>query len=206
MTQEKFRVVFDINVFINAAMSNPDSLLDWPVSPQRSGSTSADCLGAVNDAREFELYVSEHILTHVETILANKYGWDLEDAMDYTDLISEIAAESGGGYREKTFSSEYCKDEEDRKILSLASDVDAHIIVSEDGDLTELSPWKGKPIQTSREFSDKLASKRRTEPKLGPPSTTDKIKAEPNAPTLSERLAYLAEKAKNSPVHSGPQY
>lgn len=199
-------IVYDVNVFVNAALSDPDRLLEWPVLPSRGDVPDADCIGVINDAREFSLYVSEHILSNVEKVLHSKFGWDPEDAMDYTDLIVEIASESGGGYVDRTVSSEYCKDEEDRNILSLASDVGAVAIVSEDADLTELSPWKGRPILRSHEFADRVAAMRRTGPRIGPPSTTDRIKAEPTAPTLSERIAYLAEKSGATAAASGPDY
>jgi len=44
------------------------------------------------------------------------------------------------------------RDFEDNHILVLASAVDADIIVSDDTDLTQLSPWQGRPIIRPRDF------------------------------------------------------
>jgi len=43
-------------------------------------------------------------------------------------------------------------DFEGNHILALASAVDADIIVSDDTDLTQLSPWQGRPIIRPRDF------------------------------------------------------
>lgn len=200
-------VVYDVNVFVNAALADPTRLLEWPVLPQRGDVPDSDCIGVINDARDFSLYVSEHILGNVENVLSNKFGWDPETAMDYTDLIVELAAESGGGYvKETNKSAQYCRDDEDRHILALAADVNADMIVSEDTDPTSMSPWQGRPIIRSRQFADRVAVTRRTGPRDPGPSTTDKIKAEPDAPTLSERIAYLAQNSSPAAASAGPDY
>jgi len=43
-------------------------------------------------------------------------------------------------------------DFEDNHILALALAVDADIIISDDADLTQLSPWRGRPIIRPRDF------------------------------------------------------
>ncbi len=49
-------VVFDVNVLVLAvAVGEESPFRSWPSPPPTSGNPSADCLGVVNDAAEFEL-------------------------------------------------------------------------------------------------------------------------------------------------------
>jgi predicted nucleic acid-binding protein len=54
-----------------------------------------------------------------------------------------------------------CADHEDNRVLDLASEVGALLIVSDDTDLTSMSPWRGTPILRPREFAAKVDGMRR---------------------------------------------
>lgn len=54
-----------------------------------------------------------------------------------------------------------CPDHEDNLILDLAAEVGALLIVSEDADLTSMSPWRGVPVLRAREFVGRVDAMRR---------------------------------------------
>jgi predicted nucleic acid-binding protein len=47
-------------------------------------------------------------------------------------------------------------DFEDNLILDLAVETGAFLVVSEDSDLTAISPWRGTPILRPREFASRV--------------------------------------------------
>ena len=51
-------VVFDVNVLVLAVAVGESPFRSWPSPPPTSGNPSADCLGVVNDAAEFALWLS----------------------------------------------------------------------------------------------------------------------------------------------------
>ena len=57
-------VVFDVNVLVLAVAVGESPFRSWPSPPPMSGNPSADCLGVVNDAAEFALWLSPHILAN----------------------------------------------------------------------------------------------------------------------------------------------
>jgi predicted nucleic acid-binding protein len=54
-----------------------------------------------------------------------------------------------------------CPDHEDDRILDLAAEVGALLIVSDDTDLTAMSPWRGTPVLRPRELVGKVDGMRR---------------------------------------------
>jgi predicted nucleic acid-binding protein len=54
-----------------------------------------------------------------------------------------------------------CRDPEDNLVLDLAAEVGALLIVSEDADLTGMSPWRGVPVLRAREFAGRVDAMRR---------------------------------------------
>jgi hypothetical protein len=63
-------VVFDVNVLVLAVAVGESPFRSWPSPPPTSGNPSADCLGVVNDAAEFALWLSPHILANTGRVLA----------------------------------------------------------------------------------------------------------------------------------------
>ena len=160
------QVVFDVNVFIDAVVTGRDSFESWPSPPPTSGHFAADCVGIVNDAIEFSLWLSPHILTNIERVLElpasqDGFGWEGERVEDYLEVLVEISIASGGAVITPTQSVTDCGDYEDNRILELALACQAVIIISNDSDLLHLSPWRGIPILSPRVFAARVDASRR---------------------------------------------
>jgi predicted nucleic acid-binding protein len=154
-------VVFDVNVLVQAIASGNSPYLSWPSPPPTSGNPFADCLGIVNDAAEFALWLSPHILDNTVRVLMTVVGTPKEEADDYREILIEMAEASGGGMLTPPRAVHDCADPEDNLVLDLAAEVGALLIVSEDVDLTAMSPWRGVPILRSREFAGRVDAMRR---------------------------------------------
>ena len=150
-------VVFDVNVFVDAVMTDHADFTSFPSPPPlNDDELFAACVGIVNDAREITLFLSEHVLDTLRYVLSTQFGWDEEQLDDYEEVLLEAATASGGGLLEVETAVAECDDPEDDHILALALDARAEIIVSNDTDLTSMSPWRGIPIMTPREFVQRI--------------------------------------------------
>lgn len=148
-------VVFDVDVLVGAVVSGRSDFESWPSRPPTSDNSFADCVGIANDAREFSLWLSEHILQNVVDVLTDPndgFGWETEMAEEYVDVLWDIAEASGGGVTEPRERVNDCSDFEDNRILELALECNADPIVSDDEHLTSMSPWRGRPILRPREL------------------------------------------------------
>ncbi|HXP20096.1 MAG TPA: PIN domain-containing protein [Streptosporangiaceae bacterium] len=155
-------VVFDVNVLVSAAASGNSPFRSWPSPPPVSGNPSADCLGIVVDAAEFALWLSPHILTNVERVLAELFKWAQNEIEAYLAAVVAAAEHSGGGVAidvPRTVSE--CADYEDNLNLDLATEVGAFIVVSNDTDLLSMSPWRGTPVIGPAAFASKVDAMRR---------------------------------------------
>lgn len=159
-------VTVDVNVFVGAVAGGNDAFRSWPSPPPVRGNLAANVVGILNDAREFSLYISEHILTNVVRVLAGPapdgYGWDVERAGEYVELLVEIAETSGGGLVEPQVVVSDCADYEDNRVLECAAASGSVLIVSDDTDLTSMSPWRGTPVLTAGEFVKRTDAMRRS--------------------------------------------
>jgi putative PIN family toxin of toxin-antitoxin system len=156
-------VVFDVNVLVGAVAGGNSPFHSWPSPPPVSDNPFADCLGIANDAVEFSLWLSEHVLVNVVRVLVDPKGfeWDLARAEEYAALLVEITEASGGEVVEPEIRVQDCEDYEDNRILELALAAEADIIVSDDVHLTHLSPWRGIPVIRPREFAGRVDASRR---------------------------------------------
>jgi predicted nucleic acid-binding protein len=158
-------VTVDVNVLVAAVAGGNDPFHSWPSPPPVRGNLAANVVGILNDAREFGLFVSEHILANVVRVLCGPppagYGWDAEHAEKYVRLIVEIANASGGGVIEPAETIADCADFEDNRILECAAASGSMLIVSDDTDLTAMSPWRGVPILTAAQFVKRTDAMRR---------------------------------------------
>lgn len=153
-------VTFDINVFISAVAGGPHAFWAWPSPPPLTGNPAANCVGIVNDGQEFSLWLSPHVLTNILRVLA-ALEWSRERALEYLQVLREIAESSGGGVIEPQVSVDDCPDYEDNRILELALASGSIVIVSDDGDLLTMSPWRGIPIIQPAEFATRVDAMRR---------------------------------------------
>jgi predicted nucleic acid-binding protein len=154
-------IVFDVNVIVQAIASGNSPYLSWPSPPPTSGNPFADCLGIVNDAAEFALWLSPRILDNTTRILVTVVGTPKEEADDYQEILTEMAEASGGGVLTPPRTVHDCTDHEDNLVLDLAAEVGALLVVSEDADLTGMSPWRGVPILRAGEFTARVDAMRR---------------------------------------------
>lgn len=170
-------VVYDVNVLVDAVMGERSDFYTWPVLPPTTTNPSADCVGIANDAHDFTLWLSPHILDNTRRVLVEHYGVDAADADEYLDILEEITIASGGQIVEPERTVHACPDHEDNLILDLAVHAGADIVVSNDTDLTSMSGWRGVPILPPRVFASRVDAMRRAQhSKPSGPSTTDRLR------------------------------
>jgi predicted nucleic acid-binding protein len=159
-------VVVDVNVLVAAVTGGHDGFWSWPSPPPVRGNLAANVVGILNDAREFALWISEHILVNVLRVLSgvppDGYGWDVTVAQVYIEVLAEIADASGGGVARPAVTVTDCSDHEDNRILEAAAASNAVLIVSDDTDLLSLTPWRGTPSVTSQDFVNRTDAMRRS--------------------------------------------
>ena len=153
-------VTLDVNVFITAVAGGPHAFWAWPSPPPLAGNLAANCLGILNDGMEFSLWLSPHVLTNVARVLA-ELDWSRAMVLEYLQVLREIAESSGGGVIEPTTQIDDCPDFEDNRILELALASGSNLIVSNDGDLLTMSPWRGIPIISPADFARRVDAMRR---------------------------------------------
>lgn len=161
MAEPKPAVVYDINVLV-AAFVGPDS--EWPYIAQVPPSTDnadADALSIAFDADEFSLYSSPHIMENLARVLVG-LGVQPARVADVVDAVLEIVETSGGAVIDPPRQAFDVADHEDNLILDLAVAAGATIVVSNDTDLTSLSPWHNRiAIMRPREFVARVVQLRR---------------------------------------------
>jgi predicted nucleic acid-binding protein len=159
-------VTFDVNVLVSAVAGGPHAFWAWPSPPPLSGNLAANCLGIVNDAEEFSLWLSPHVIANVLRVLA-ALAWEEDQASAYIGVLAQIANRSGGGILEPDIEVNDCQDFEDNRILELATASGSILVVSDDGDLLEMSPWRGTPIIQPHEFATRVDAMRRARRRRG---------------------------------------
>jgi hypothetical protein len=158
-------VVVDVNVLVGAVAGGNDAFHSWPSPPPVRGNPAAGVAGVFNDAREFALFLSPHILVNTVRVLTgappNGFGWSAEQARRYVEVLAAIAAASGDGIVEPKAAVTDCPDHEDNRILECVLACGAVLIVSDDDHLLRLSPWRGTAVLTSAEFVGRVDAARR---------------------------------------------
>jgi len=154
-------VVFDVNILVGAVAGGNSPFRSWPSPPPTSGNPYADCLGIIADAAELALWLSPHILGNTTRVLQEELKWEPTAADAYLGLLARVAANSGGGIIDPPRTVSDCADFGDNAILDLATEAGALLIVSDDTDLTSMSPWRGTPILRPKEFAAKVDGMRR---------------------------------------------
>jgi hypothetical protein len=158
---EPFRVVFDIHLYVNNLVGAD---AQWPVVaevPPGSGNASADSIAVVFDHPDvYRLYASPHIVRHTVRVL-KACGLDNALVTAYMAALEEVITDSGGDVRDPGPVLDLgSPDYEDNHILALALAVDADLVVSDDADLTRLSPWHGRPIIRPYQFVQRFVRSR----------------------------------------------
>lgn len=158
-------VVFDVHVLVRAVVEGNSTFTHFPSPPPVHGQAAAECVGIVNDAEEFALLLSPHILTNVARVLGDRtrgYGWPEDQVEEYLRVLVKIAEASGGMVLSPAVPVADCTaDYEDNRILELALAGNAALIISADQHLLELSPWRGIPVIEPHEFVGRVDAMRR---------------------------------------------
>jgi predicted nucleic acid-binding protein len=154
-------VVFDVNVLVSAIAMGDAPFGSWPSPPPTTGNPCADCVGVINDAAEFALWVSPHILSNTARVLNTVIGMPKDEVDEYIDILVSMADASGGGLIDPAQAVDDCPDWEDNRILDLVLATGALIVVSADVDLTSMSPWRGRPIVEPSQFASLVDASRR---------------------------------------------
>jgi predicted nucleic acid-binding protein len=154
-------VVFDVNVLVAAVKAGEHPYRSWPSSPPTSRNPHADCLGVINDTAEFALWLSPHILDNVSRALSEVLGLDRQHIDAYIRVLADLANASGGGLADPPQTVSDCLDWEGNRVLDLATDVGAFIVVSADNDLLQMSPWRGRPVVDPSQFASLVDASRR---------------------------------------------
>ena len=158
-------VVLDVNVLVGAVAGGNDAFWSWPSPPPVRGNPAANVLGILNDAREFALFLSPHILVNLVRVLTGAppdgFGWSAAQAQHYVEVLDAITAASGGAIVEPAVTITDCPDHEDNRILECALASGAVLIVTDDEHLLRLSPWRGTPLLTSEAFVARVDAARR---------------------------------------------
>lgn len=167
-------VVVDINVLVDAVTGQESDATfeSWPNPPPVRGDPASNALGVLNDAREFALWLSPHILDGTGRVLREYFGWSRTHAAQYLDVLERIATRSGGATIAPEVVVSDCEDWEDNRILELAADSGAVLIVSSDCHLLDMSPWRGTPILAPSTFVAKVDAMRRAQNRIGRRGTT----------------------------------
>jgi len=157
--------VVDSNVLVAAVAGGNDAFHSWPSPPPVRGNPAAGVVGILNDAREFALFVSPHVLVNTVRVLTGAppdgFGWSALYAQRYVEVLAAIARASGGEVIEPSVAVTDCPDHEDNRILECALACSAVLLVSDDGHLLRLSPWRGTAVVTSTEFVGRVDAARR---------------------------------------------
>jgi predicted nucleic acid-binding protein len=154
-------VVYDVNVLVGAAAGGNSPFRSWPSPPPTSGNPCADCLGVIVDAVEFALWLSPHLLGNTTRVLVDGLKWSQQHAEEFASVMVQVAIHSGGDVVDPPTTVADCADFEDNRALDLVAEVGALLVVSDDADLTSMSPWRGTPILRPREFVAKVDGMRR---------------------------------------------
>ena len=157
-------------MLVGAVVGGRSDFESWPSPPPISDNLFADCVGIVNDAHEFTLCLSEHVLETLVFVLTDDehgFGWDPAEAENYVGVLWDIAEKAGGGVYEAKHEVTDCSDYEDNRILELALDAKADLIVSSDAHLLDMSPWREIPIITPQDFARRTDVMRRQARRTG---------------------------------------
>lgn len=160
MSSGRLRVVFDINVYVDA-ISHADSTFPFLSSvPPKTSNAAADCLSLALDDEDFELYISPHILLNSSKVLKDEMGIQAKRVGAILTGFTEIVHCTGGSIVDPKRVNHDQKDFEDNLILDLVRETEALILVTSDNELLRQSPWNGRLILSPRSFVEQIVRTR----------------------------------------------
>lgn len=127
----KVKVVADSNVYIAAAL-NRGYCHDW-------------LFGASNPDANYELFVSEEILSEISRKLINRFNFTKPEATEYLNKLDRVLKK----VRPKE-SIDVVRDASDNMILECALEAKAELVISFDKDLLTLKEYENIKIDHPR--------------------------------------------------------
>ena len=88
-------MVYDVNALVGAAIGGNSPYRSWPSPPPVSGNAYADCIGIANDAAEFALWLSPHLLGTAGYVLQNTFKWEAAQVEALLTVLVELAEDGG---------------------------------------------------------------------------------------------------------------
>lgn len=152
MSFGKLRVVFDVNVYVDAIAHQDSTYPLLQAIPPTSSNAAADCLSLALDAADFALYVSPHILTNASRVFIEGLGLSPKLVGSILTTITEIVHFSGGSVLEPARTNHDQKDFEDNLVLDLVRQTESLVLVTSDSELVRQSPWNGRLILSPQHF------------------------------------------------------
>lgn len=154
------RVVFDVNVLIDAFTGSKSTFPVIEAVPPASGNWAADCISLAFDGLDFELYGSPHIIKNMDRVFQSHMGLSARFSGAAVEAVSDIVHQSGGSIIEPNRRISENKDFEDNLILDLLVAINADVLVTSDWDLLSMNPWNGRLILTPSEFVERVLGAR----------------------------------------------
>jgi len=142
---EKLRVIFDINVWLDAFLGEPSDYPYLPIVPPGGDNDAANCVSMAFDGERFSVFASPHILTNVHRVL-KAAGLSDQLCHRYIEDLSDIVFMSGGSIVDPSREAASQRDFEDNLILDLAKATGSDVVVTRDVEFTNSSGWKGVAI------------------------------------------------------------
>ncbi len=154
------RVVFDINVYVDAIAGSDSTYPYLSAVPPRSSNDAADCLSLALDGEDFELYISPHILSNASRVLQTELKVKSKTVGAILTGITEIVHLTGGSIVDPERTNHDQKDFEDNLVLDLVRTTEALILVTSDVELLDQNPWNGRLILSPRRFVEQVIRSR----------------------------------------------
>lgn len=160
MNSGRIRVVFDINVYVDA-ISHQNSTFPYLSSvPPTTSNAAADCLSLALDDEDFHLFVSPHILLNITKVLRDGMNIKAEWVGAILTAFTEIVHGTEGSIVEPPRANHDQKDFEDNLILDLVRHTESLVLVTSDKELLKQNPWNGRLILSPREFVEQIVRAR----------------------------------------------
>jgi predicted nucleic acid-binding protein len=154
------RVVFDINVYVDAIAGSDSTYPYLSAVPPGSSNDAADCLSLALDGEDFELYISPHILSNTARVLQTEMNVKSKTVGAILTGITEIVHLTGGSIVDPERTNHDQKDFEDNLILDLVRTTEALILVTSDVEVLDQNPWNGRLILSPRRFVEQVIRSR----------------------------------------------
>lgn len=160
MSPSRLRVVFDINVYVDA-ISHSNSTFPYLSSvPPKTSNAAADCLSLALDDEDFKLFISPHILLNTARVLKDEMGIEPKTVEAILTGFTEIVHCTQGSIVDPKRANHDQKDFEDNLVLDLVRETESLILVTSDAELLKQNPWNGRLILSPWRFVEQIVRTR----------------------------------------------